>query len=253
MRKTGILSYLLICLAVLVTTSCVPGFALLPTPTMVPTMLPTSSPTKIITPTDVTSPSPTVPIDTATPTVSATDVPQRCTNPLQTVYVNDLIFTEPADRDGWCKVKLPLIGYKTIGYTLIYPEDWIVTLAGAEGMNLLFDTERGQRVFVQLTTTELPLERADEATYGFEMAGPEPLVAPDESQISKAIQNIGDKRVLVLLTSKGDISIRRYFLLHNGTLYMFEIKVPKVDLDTDEIVELVADVEEMVASVQFAR
>lgn len=186
--------------------------------------------------------------------VPTTEKAQECLiNSLQTTYLNDLIFITSIEHGDWCEMKLPLSGYKTIGYSLIYPENWIVRLAGAEGMNLGFDKANGQSLFIQLTTTELPLEKADEAAYVYEMSDPDPLVEPGESQISKVIQTIGDRQVLVLLSSKGDISIRRYFLLHSGTLYMFEIKTPTVDLATDETRELVEDVEEMITSIEFVR
>jgi len=55
------------------------------------------------------------------------------------------------------------------------------------------------------------------------------------------------------LTSVEDTTIRRYFLLHSGSLYMFEIKIPAVDLSTDETMELIANVEEMIESIQFVR
>jgi hypothetical protein len=179
--------------------------------------------------------------------------PECLVNSLQATYIDDLMYVRQSDRVGWCQVELPLSGYKTIGYSLIYPENWIVTLAGPEGMNLIFDTENGRSVFVQLTNTELPLENADEATYGYEMSGPDPLVDPGESQISKEIHTIGGKQALLMLSSKSDITIRRYFLLHDGTLVMFEIKTPTVDLVASETVGLIEDVEDMIRSLAFVR
>jgi hypothetical protein len=154
-------------------------------------------------------------------------------------------------------VSLPLNGYTTIRYSLRYPTGWVVTLAGAEGMNLRFDAQtysgKDQEVFIQLTRTDLPLEQADQAMYGFELAGPYPLVGVDERQINRTTQTIGDKLVLALITSQNDLSIKRYFTLHRGTLYMFEIETPSRNFGDRENAELLARVEEMIASLQFVR
>ena len=199
------------------------------------------------------------PIETTIPTVTLASAISECPiNPEQaSILVQLHIDVKPSQRDGWCEVSLPLNSYKTIGYGLRYPAGWVITLAGAEGMNLRFDTsassEKNQGVFVQLAMTDLPLEQADKATYGFEMAGPDPLVGADESQISRAVQTIGDKQVLVLITSKSDQSIKRYFTLHSGTLYMFEIKTPPANFGEGEIAELSVQVEEMISSLRFMR
>jgi hypothetical protein len=190
------------------------------------------------------------------PAISVNTASECPTNPEQGGIIAGMVL-ESSRRSGWCEVSLPLIGYKTVGYRLRYPAGWVITLAGAEGMNLLFDasinSKKNQRVFVQLTETDLPLKQADKATYGFEMSGPDPLVGADENQISRALQVIGDKQVLVLITSKSDLSIKRYFTLHNGTLYMFEIETPAADIGTSEYTELAAQVEEMISSLQFMR
>src|SRR5690606_34117436 len=105
---------------------------------------------------------------------------------------------------------------------------------GAAAQNLLFETEKGQSVFLQLATADLPLEQSDEATSSYELSGPIPLVAPEERRISREFQTIGDKEALVLITELDDFSIKRYFLIHDNTLYMFEMKTPRLNSDEEE-------------------
>ncbi len=158
---------------------------------------------------------------------------------------------KPSSEKGWCEASFPLTGYKTIGFDFKFPLWWTVRPVGPEGMNLLFETDTGQKVFLQLTITNLPLERADEATYGFERSGPEPLVDPDEIRVSKTLQRIGDKDVLVLVTRKQEKAIKRYFLIHRDTLYMFEVEVPWGRLDDNR--QLFAQIEAMISSMRFVR
>jgi len=159
------------------------------------------------------------------------------------VQKDDMI-VKPASSDGWCEVTL----LRTIVYSLTYPEGWMVALAGVEGMNLRFNT---QGLFVQVIKTNLPLEQADEATYSYEMSPELPLVDSDENQISKSMQMVGNYQSLVLLTSKDDITIKRYFIKHNYTLCMFQIKIPTEEIETDDIKELISHVEQMITSIQF--
>ncbi len=210
----------------------------------------------LVTPTTLSAMSATSSVSPLPPATLVNTISGCPTNPEQAgVIAQAHLVVESSRRSGWCEVSLPLNGYKTVGYSLRYPAGWIITLAGAEGMNLHFDAKtssgKNPRVFVQLAATDLPLKQADKATYGFEMSGPGPLVGADENQISRALQVIGDKQVLVLATSKGDLSIKRYFTLHGGTLYMFEIETPAADIDTSEHAKLATQVEEMISSLQF--
>lgn len=168
--------------------------------------------------------------------------------------------TRPSSRANWCGIVLPLEGYKVAGYSLAYPEDWTVRVAGVEGTNLMFNEGNSRapwQVFVGLTMTDLPLERAGEATYGYERSGPEPLVAPEETILDKRLANLGGRPVLVLSTSRDDLSIRRYFLLYQAgegklyrsTLYMFEVRIPRSEAGTGKYVDFLRLVEEVVASI----
>jgi hypothetical protein len=48
---------------------------------------------------------------------------------------------------------------------------------------------------MQLTTTDLPLERADEATYVYEFLAPEPLVSPEEETVLREIRTVGGTEI----------------------------------------------------------
>ena len=174
------------------------------------------------------------------------------------------VVVAPASMRGWCEIRLPLEGYRVAGYGLFYPEGWTVRLAGAEAMNLAFnegeDDPARWAVFVQVTPAELPLERAGEATYDYELSGPEPLVDPGETILQKEVRSIGEQQVLVLSSSQDDLAIRRYFLVHTwpykGTLsavYMLEVKAAQAEAGTPEYAQFLGLVERMVATVQFVR
>jgi hypothetical protein len=210
----------------------------------------------------------------ATPTLMASPAAPVAlpTHPLSVSFAHcsstapkELIDLEHSDRQGWCRLLLPLKDYTTVGYSLTYPDDWKVRVTGAEAMNLIFNegtkSGKNQEVFIQLTTTESPLEQADQATYGFEMSGPNPLVDPMEVVISKAVESIGDKQVLILVSAKDDQSFTRYFVIHRdetqkgdvSTLYMFRIITPKPEVNTAEHGELLDVIKEMITSMQFVR
>ncbi|HLC04338.1 MAG TPA: hypothetical protein VJK02_14985 [Anaerolineales bacterium] len=175
------------------------------------------------------------------------------------------ISIRPSDSVGWCELSLPLKDYVSVGYSLVYPANWTVRVAGAEAMNLLFNegVEAGtsQEVFLQLAVTYLTLEQADQATYGFESSGPEPLLGPSETVTRRTIGTIGDKQVLVVRSSVEGFSLRRWFLLYRpqdaeedySTLYMFQVRTPTAISTTVEYAELLGILERMISSMQFAR
>lgn len=138
----------------------------------------------------------------------------------------------------------------TLSFT--FPTWWMVHPVGAFGQNLLFETDKGQETLLVLeTNTGLPLERADESEYYFAPGYSSYLVSPEEPRISKELQTISDKEVLVLETADGDSFIRRYFVIHDNTLYMFKIEIPKLRFDDEETTELFLQVEEIISSIQF--
>lgn len=133
---------------------------------------------------------------------------------------------KPSTDQGYCELSMTLTGYTVSGYTLRYPEIWTVNTAGAEAMNLFFNKGTDTEVFIQLTSSNLALEQADKATYSFESSEAIPLVDPDETEVSRKIEEVGGINTLRLLTSLDDQTVVRYFLTHvegdKTSVYMFK-------------------------------
>lgn len=93
-------------------------------------------------------------------------------------------------------------------------------------MNVYFNKGSDTEVFIQLTSSNLALEQADKATYSFESSEEIPLVDPDETEISRKIEEVGGIKTLRLLTSLDDTTVVRYFLTHaqgdKTSIYMFK-------------------------------
>lgn len=180
----------------------------------------------------------------------------------------------PPQFDEWCNTGCPLRQDQFAVITLsgnagrcdgVFPRDrntlsftfptwWTVHFVGAFSQNFLFETDKGQEVLLVLkSNTGLPLEQADETKYYVAPDHPYYLVAPEEQRISKEIQTIGDKEALVLVTADGNLSIKRYFVINESTLYMFEIKLPKLNYDDEGNLELFLQVEEIISSMEFVR
>jgi len=227
----------------------------------------TAAPTATSLPATIT---PVAPTSTATPLVAFTETALACRFehppklpssqfaewcntgcPLRQDQYMVIASSENAEK---CNALFPLNDYAVIGFSFTFPVWWTVHPTGAEGINLIFETDQRQEVFVQLTRrADLTLERADEATSSYELSGPIPLVAPEERRISREFQTIGDKEALVLITELDDFSIKRYFLIHDNTLYMFEMKTPRLNSDEEENAALFLQVEEIISSIQFLR
>ncbi len=127
------------------------------------------------------------------------------------------------------KVTVPLDGYKVSGYSLIYPSDWTARIAGAEGMNFLFNESKQNEIFLQLTTTEYSLLDSYKADYGFEFSTPEPLVDMENGEVTqKRVFKIQGKDVMVMDIKYADNIKRYYLLIHEeklfNTLYVFSIE-----------------------------
>lgn len=156
-----------------------------------------------------------------------------------------------SENAGRCNGDFPRNSF-TLSFT--FPTWWMVHHVGAFSQNLLLKTDKGQEVLLVLEwNTGLPLERADETKYYFAPDHPYHLVNPDEQRISKEIQAVGDKEALVLVTADGDLYIKRYFLIHDNTLYMFEIEILKLNYDDEETALLFLQVEEIISSMEFVR
>lgn len=180
----------------------------------------------------------------------------------------------PPQFDQWCNTGCPLRQDQFMVITTsenagrcngVFPRDsfslsftfptwWMVHSVGAFSQNLLFETDKEQEILLILErNTGLPLEQADETKYYFAPDHPYYLVALKEQRISKEIQTIGDKEALVLVTTDGNLSIKRYFVINESTLYIVEIKIPKLSYDDEETKMLFLQVEEIISSIQFTR
>jgi len=225
----------------------------------------TAAPTATSLPATIT---PVAPTSTATPLVALTETALACRfehppklpssqfaewcNTGCPLREDQFLIIKSAEISGGCEA-IPLNSDEPANFRFTFPNWWTVRPTVAAAQNLLFETEKGQSVFLQLATADLPLEQSDEATSSYELSGPIPLVAPEERRISREFQTIGDKEALVLITELDDFSIKRYFLIHDNTLYMFEMKTPRLNSDEEENAALFLQVEEIISSIQFLR
>lgn len=128
-----------------------------------------------------------------------------------------------------CRLVFPLLGYNVSSYEFNYPENWSVRVAGAEGMNLVFNEKGKDKVWaIYLTTTKLPLSESYKATYGFELGPTTAYIQENEVIQSKKIENYGENQVLSLLTDENGIKRQKYFILKNNgdysSVYVFDLK-----------------------------
>ena len=165
---------------------------------------------------------------------------------------------EASEHTGFCKLSVLGSGTNVNGYSIIYPEAWLVRLAGAEAVNLIFNEGTDRKIFLGLVPNEgapFDLENVDTASYGFEMQEAKPLVDPNEVIIIKEIKVVADKQILYLKTSLNDITIQRYFLLRQNSksqiIYMFELNMLNADHPSEEEIELLAMVEDLIARMEF--
>lgn len=148
---------------------------------------------------------------------------------------------EEADESA-IKVTVPLEGYKVSGYSLLYPNNWTARIAGAEGMNFLFNESKPDEIFLQLTTSEYALSDSYKAEYGFEGTATEPLIDTVNGKvIQKRIIKIQGKDVMIMDVKYTDNIKRYYLLIHQGeifnTLYVFSVENNKENKDTIDALE----------------
>lgn len=153
-----------------------------------------------------------------------------------------------ATRAGWCEIE-------NHNVRIAYPNDWAVGAMGAAAQNRQFQrqTASGEKqiIGVIFSTTDLPIEQADQAvSSGYELSNPQPFVDPHETTITKSLQTIANRKVLVLTTEWETISIRRYFWLDQETLLIFEVRAPISNFDSVEYKTLFSALEEVMSAVQ---
>ncbi len=144
------------------------------------------------------------------------------------------------------------------GYCLRYPKDWTIRVAGAAELNLMFNDgapatgTSKQMLFVQLASGD-SLENADKATTCYECYGsnPSPLVDQSETMISRRVETVGDNQVLFLQSNKDSIYFNRYFIVHSGLTLMFQSEVSEEEAKTQEYVDFLSNVIQVVSSTRF--
>ena len=175
-------------------------------------------------------------------------------------------YSESFAVEGGCLVTILPGTHKDIGYSLIHPENWNVSLVGANSYNLSFNhnSQCGskQELFLQVISTSLTLEETDQADAGDEIIGARPLVLPEETILDREIIFLYDLLpALQLDTSVEDIRIRRYFIIKDiplpkesssslSMLFMFRASATTETYDTDEYQEFLHQVEEMALSLK---
>ena len=186
--------------------------------------------------------------------------------PTTACHADPWLVVVPSVEEGWCELFGSL--FHGPNYAMPFPRGWTVRLAGAEGINLMFNEESealsALPLFVQMTgvSASLPLDQVDRATYGFEMSPEEPLVDSTETILEKRIATVGSREgrnVLFLVTRQGDHMIRRYFVKHDqteskspaGEVIMFESRFPTDKNDSPELMAFFGSVEEVVARMRF--
>ena len=170
-------------------------------------------------------------------------------------------YSESFTVEGGCLVTILPGTHKDIGYSLIHPENWNVSLVGANSYNLSFNhnSQYGsiQELFLQVISTSLTLEDADQADAGDEIIGDRPVVLPEETVFDREIIFLNDVQpALQLDTSVEDLRIRRYFIVKDfprpqefdsslSMLFIFRASTTPEIFDTDEYQDFLYQVKEM--------
>lgn len=183
------------------------------------------------------------PSETVSPTPILSISPTTINSSCSSQYPPELMTIETSEHTGFCK--LSVSGSNLNGYSIIYPETWLVRLAGAEAVNLIFNEGTDREIFLGLISNEnalFDLENVDKVSYGFEMQEAKSLVDPNEVVISKEIKIVADKQILRLKTSLNYTTIQRYFLLRQNSksqvIYVFELKMLNATHSSEEQLEL---------------
>jgi hypothetical protein len=191
-------------------------------------------------------------LPTATPASTKTpahvDQSNCLINAEQAPYISEMI--RPSAQSGLCS--LTMGDTYLLNYSLLYSDDWVTTMLAD------FVGERGQilwlrpisvpdaKILVWAQFTDLPLKNADAA------------IESDDVLQEKSTQTIGDKLVLVTVSTNGDQTIKRYFIRYDShdkqpraRLFVFEVTIPTAQFDQPESQKLLQDVEAMIVSFMY--
>lgn len=174
-------------------------------------------------PSDIESlPNVTTQVISPTPTSSST-TPQVNSTCLLTGYNGQSIGS--IGKNNSCNVDVPI--EESLSYRLLYPQDWKIRLAGAAGVNLFFNENTPESIFVQVVPAELPLDQSEKAIARFEMAS-DPIINSGESIISKKMSRVGEKSLFLVDTTQANVKYVYYFLQisssKNKWLFVFKIQ-----------------------------
>lgn len=136
--------------------------------------------------------------------------------------LTNYIEIKSATYDGQCDVLMPK------RYAIILPDNWYCNAVGVFAHNLSCVTAYGQKIFIQSTISELPLEIVDETIAVFQEGGghwEDPVVQPDEQKIEREIKIFGNKQVMRLLSKQDDLFILRYFVKDSDNLYILIVEL----------------------------
>jgi hypothetical protein len=134
-----------------------------------------------------------------------------------------------------------------VGVQMIYPEAWILSLVNPDDTGLLFE-QAGKQIFFSAYPQALSLEESDKVAFSFEGSPSEPVVRAEEVEKDRMVQTVGDKEALVLTTGLNDQTIRRYFLVRENTVYVFQLNVLANNMDNTDVIPTI---EEMIGWLQF--
>lgn len=238
-----------------------------PSPTLAPP--PTLPPTWTPTPGKPTQPATQISAS-ATPTATF-NVPQTVAAQATTVAAIKCekhadswqINVQPSWRDHWCEVRGR--GGKFYEYQVAYPESWKVITFGELTPNLYFNTGQ-QNVDLRLfqlynyvyrsytgSLEEAPVKAAicddkDKCTL---------VIEPHEKITQKAVAQIGGKEVMVVDSTNGNRSIRRYFFFvgfryarpKSNRLFVFRLETPEPVTDAT-YADLHKQIGDMIVSVK---
>ncbi|MBM3152542.1 MAG: hypothetical protein FJZ96_10150 [Chloroflexi bacterium] len=154
---------------------------------------------------------------------------------------------------GFCGIHfIPGDDGSLTGLFIGYPAGWAIAPAGEDHTALVFSLD-SRVIYFQAFQSDLGLDTADQVTWSMGGEAAEPVILADEVEKDRGIQAIGEKQTLVLTTTLGNQTIRRYFLTHAaagkaGTVYMFQLTVLTPEMDNTQLLSLV---EELINNISF--
>lgn len=209
----------------------------------------TALPNVMATPVIVSTKTPAIP-PTKKPTATETPARTSCrVNSYTMIALTEAASMNPprltvkpsGQKSGLCRL------VATPNYDFLFPADWEVTETGGpkSGYSFSIGSSSDISIFVWGTITKSSLKTAN-------------LVIDDKDEIlqEKTTLIIRDKQTLVTLSTRGDRTIKRYFIYYPSNImtpgiFVFQVIIPTVQVNKPEFQELLKAVEAMVASFKY--